>query len=281
MVAIGTGANVALTLFVSREGRWEAQNFENTMIPSSLMAWDFKDDSSNYGELREKALARNDGATWLTAFAFQKALLSPLPNAGGGFGRMYLTEDSFTFSNTIAAAYVRQGISNGDTEDDSCLDELDMVADSKSMVANPCAIDKSLDDPSCGGIAVGENEINARALVCGTLDDVAMAMIGLHPADVWITRLEANLPRSALNKDLLVQAASSQVVEDNLKQAGMGKHSEWVCEAGGAVGPLVLNGNGSRPKGNNEVMVLASFALLTLAALTRRRSAFTWKLKAG
>lgn len=269
MVAIGTGANVALTLFVISEGRWEAQNFGNTVVPSSLIAWDFNDSSSNYGELREKALAHNAGATWLTAFAFPGALLSPLPGIGFG-GRMYVSEIGFGFSNTIAEAYIRQGITNGDTMDESCLDELAMVAQSKAMVVKPCPMDVLLDDPACGA-NVGESEIHARALACGPLDDVALAMNGLHPADVWITRLEANLPRSALNTDLIVQPAASQSIEDNQKQAGMGLHVVEFCEGQTAMLPPGMMGNRSKPRGNDNLVVLVGFAALSLAAMMRRR----------
>jgi Uncharacterized protein conserved in bacteria (DUF2330) len=272
MVAIGTSANVALTLFVISEGRWEAQNFENTIVPSSLVAWDFNDSSSNYSELREKALVRNGGATWLTAFAFQGALLTSLPSSPGlGFGgRMYRISDGSSFANTIAEAYIRQGISNGDSTDDSCLDALDGVTKSKMVVARPCPLDTPLDDPACDG-SVGMDEINARTLACGLLDDVAVALNGLHPADVWMTRIEANLPHSALNKDLVLQAASLQSTEDNMKQAGMGKHVEEFCEAQSAIGPLGANGSRSKPRGNDNLVVLVGFAALLLAAMMRRR----------
>ena len=79
MVAVGTGANVAVTLFVITEGRWQAKNFDNAQVPLDLLSWDFKDGGSNYATLREKLLATNAGATWLTAFSQPKALLSPLP----------------------------------------------------------------------------------------------------------------------------------------------------------------------------------------------------------
>lgn len=282
MVAIGTSANVALTLFVISEGRWEAQNFENTIVPSSLVAWDFNDSSSNYGELREKALARNGGATWLTAFAFQGALLSSLPSSPGlGFGgRMYRISDGTSFANTIAEAYIRQGISNGDTENDSCLAALDTLANNKAMVARPCPLDIPLDDPTCGA-SVSIDEIHAGSLACGSLDDVAVALTGLHPADVWMTRIEANLPHSALNKDLVLQAASLQLSENNMKQAAMGKHIEEFCDAQSAIGPMGVNGNRSRPRGNDHFVVLVGFAALLLVARARRRAPFSWRHSAA
>lgn len=279
MVAIGTGANVALTLFVISEGRWEAQNFKNTIVPTNLLAWDFQDDSSNYGDLRENALAQNDGATWLTAFAFQGALLSRLPafNSMGFGGRTYSIQQGTVFANTIASAYVRQGISDGEMGDDGCLDELEMLEKSPQMVTNPCPFDKPFDDPSCGAVEIGE--IDSRVLRCGSLDDVAVAMNGLHPKDVWITRLEANLPRTALKDDLVVQPGSSQSTVDNFKQAPMAKHIEAFCGSDGSVIPPGMTMDRPGPKGPDNRFVLMGFALLSLMALVRRRSAVGGRIR--
>lgn len=54
-----------------------------------------------------------------------------------------------------------------------------------------------------------------RDFICGELNDLAVAFEGLHPKDVWLTRLEANLPHSALADDLVLEAASNQVEVDN------------------------------------------------------------------
>jgi hypothetical protein len=281
MVAIGTGANVALTLFLISEGRWEAKNFKNTIAPTNLIAWDFKDNSSNYGEIREKALAQNDGATWLTAYAFQGALLSQLPAFTGFMGsgvRVYNTPGSPIFTSTIASAYIRQGISTGETADETCLQTMENmnIGSSEQMVTNPCPLDKPFNDPSCG--FVGAGEIDSRTLICGSLeptetrlDDVAVALNGLHPKDVWITRIEANLPRTALNDDLVVQAAASQSTVDNIKQAASAKNVEVFCGSDGSVVPPGANIDSSGPKGRENLVVLVGLGLLSLAALARRR----------
>jgi hypothetical protein len=279
MVAIGTGANVALSLFVISEGRWEAKNFENVVAPTNLIAWDFKDNSSNYGELRQKALAQNSGATWLTSFAFQGALLSQLPSFSGFFGssvRTYSAPGAGVFSDTIGSAYIRQGINNGEITDESCLPTMLNIGPSGQMVTNPCPLGKPFDDPSCG--FVGSGEIDARTLICGSLepmaarlDDVAVAMNGLHPKDVWITRIEADLPRSALKDDLVVQAASDQAKVDNLKSAGIAKNIEAICGSDGFVVPPGTSIDRSGPKGRENLIVLVGLGLMSLAALARRR----------
>lgn len=57
---------------------------------------------------------------------------------------------------------------------------------------------------------IGPDEIDARSFHCGPLDDVGVALTGLHPEGVWITRLEANLPQAALAQDMGLQAEAAQ-----------------------------------------------------------------------
>jgi hypothetical protein len=276
MVAIGTGANVALTLFLISEGRWEADNFGNGVAPTNLIAWDFKDSSSNYTALRKKVLEENNGATWITSFAFQGGLLSQLEGLPGfmsGF-RTYGSPSASVPADTIASAYVHQGLDNGQLAGDECLAPLAQIAASSLMVTNPCPIDKPFNDPSCG--SVGSGEIDARALVCGLsnmepLDDIAVALNGLHPKDVWLTRIEADLPHAALGKDLSVRAATDQTTVDNLKVAAIAKNVEVICGSPGSVVPFGINADRSGPRGRENLVVLAGLGLLTLAAFARRR----------
>jgi hypothetical protein len=278
MVAIGTGPNVALTLFLISEGRWEAKNFSNAIVPSNLIAWDFKDSSSNYGVLRKTSLEQNDGATWLTTFAMQGGLLQQLQGLFSGFGggvRTYGSPGAPVLSDTIASAYVRQALDNGQQASDDCLERLAQISGSGQAVSNPCALDKSFDDPSCGSVPAGE--IDARTLVCGLgtlepLDDVAVALNGLHPKDVWLTRMEASLPRKTLANDLIVQGSENQAKVDNLKIASVAKNVQVVCGTEeGFVVPIGTTSDRSGPRGRENILVLVGLGLLSIAAFARRR----------
>jgi hypothetical protein len=263
MVAIGTGANVALTLFVISEGRWQAKNFSNAVLPADLLSWDFQTQSSNYGEMREKILTQNAGKTWLTSFAFQGALLGQLEASlfMGGI-RTY----GQNFADRIATAYVQQGLTNGEAEVGDCTAAFANAAPSTMMVANPCPMGAPLNDPSCGSVSAGQ--IDARTLACGALDDVAVSLVGLHPADVWLTRLEANLPRAALAEDLLVEPAGNQQSVDNMMQAVNGTHTELACP-GSAVVPA-FGGRKSGPFDRGPLVMALGMGLFALAALGRR-----------
>lgn len=278
MVAIGTGANVALTLFLISEGRWEAQNFGNVEVPTNLISWDFKDDSSNYTALREKVLADNNGATWATTFAFQGGLLGQLDGLPGFGIRTYGAAGAPVLADTIASAYVRQALNNGQKATEECISQFANISQSGAMVSNPCPLDVSFSDPSCG--TVGSGEIDARSLVCGLLDpepldDIAVALNGLHPRDVWLTRIEANLPRAALGQDLIVQPSATQKAVNNLKVAAVAKNAEVICGSEGVVVPPGTPKDQRRRGGGEQLLVLAALGLLSIASVARRRTMAT------
>ena len=118
MVGVGTGDNVAVTLYVVGEGRWEAENFPNALIDEAQISWDFAAIRSNYADLRTAALAAGDGRTWLTTYAKLGPMLSTVTNPlaspfGGTTNVSYALADGRSFG-TIAATYVWQGYLNGE-----------------------------------------------------------------------------------------------------------------------------------------------------------------------
>jgi hypothetical protein len=90
---------------------------------------------------------------------------------------------------------------------------------------------------------------------------------------VWLTHFEADLPRSALANDLIVQAAADQVKVDNLRVAVIAKNVDAVCGSEGSIVPFGTNPDRSGPRGRENLVVLVGLGLLSLAALARRRLA--------
>lgn len=267
MVAAGTGANVAITLFTISESRLAPDGFAAAAVPRDLLAWNFASQDSNYGELREKALAAADGGrAFLTPYAKRGSLFSPVSSSAAPFGVVaYTTSGSRTPVDTIAAAFAQQGLANGETQDTACGVRFAELAAEDRVVGNPCPAGAKLSDPSCDGVASGQ--IDARDLACGDLDDLAVAMIGLHPRDVWLTRLEANLPRAALDTDLVL-SPGPQVPVDNWLRARVSVHPQVVC---GAATPVLLDGDGaSRSRGQGTLVGMTLGALALAAAVARR-----------
>src|SRR5690606_35571017 len=183
-------------------------NFENATVPANLVTWDFKVDESDFAELRLAALAKNAGRTWLTAYSQPGALLSPLtdPLGFGGTLQYSLVADpdqpwNGPFATTLAGAYFYQGQINDELSEprtgalDSCIAMVESLANDGRVVVDPC-------DENGACVAPGADEIDAHTLTCGGLDDIAVALTGLHPRDVTLTRLEASLPVEALVADL-------------------------------------------------------------------------------
>jgi len=280
MVAIGTGAFVPVTLFVISEGRWEAKNFANALVPTDLLSWDYAAGQSNYGSLRDSLLAGNGGATWLTTYAKPRALLGPV-TSGRGFVNFSTGQDEFgfptKFMDTLGEFYVEQGIDNQESTDNSCVAAMKNAAESTKMVVNPCPPGALPDDPSCG--TVSADEIDARVFICGEndeiademLDDIATALNGLHPNDVWLTRLEANLPRAALANDLTLQASMSQTEVNHQIQATKGTNVEAICGSGTILLPGASSGGDDR--GTRIVVVVTLGAGLLAFARRRLRGA--------
>jgi hypothetical protein len=208
MVAAGMGAYVDLTLFVIGEGRWQIvddDRFVNVRIDEDIV-WDFADQRSSFSEARASALEAYGGRAWLTSYAQPRALLAPLVNPVTQTTISYDTELAST--PTIADAYVSQGLANGETDVD-CVGQFAALSALGDKVVAPCE-GEGCPEPGDG--------VDARLFECGALMDLRAAFTGMHPRDVWLTRLEAFLPKRALAFDLTLTAAAQEPVA-NWRQA--------------------------------------------------------------
>jgi hypothetical protein len=267
MVAAGTGANTAVTLYVIGEGRWEAQNFKNVVADAKDITWDFATTESDYAEKRLELLGGDSGRTWISAYSKKGALLSPTMNSFGNVSQ-YSVDGTGPAVSTIAELYVATGRSNLETIDGSCGPKLLEYAQSIALVVNPCA------SGTCGAIEPGQ--IDARDFACfgsmGKKDfaDLAVALTGLHPQSVWVTRLEGNLSRLALELDLQLEAHAEQTEVDNWLQAGLKKNPP--CEESATTAPFKDLGSSSREKHKRTEFAAAVAAFLLLGAAIARRA---------
>ncbi|MBL9022130.1 MAG: DUF2330 domain-containing protein [Myxococcales bacterium] len=220
MVAAGTGAQTPIVLYVVGEGRYEVDNFPEARIETALLSWDFETSQSNYAELRKQALAREGGRGFLTTFA-QSGLLTQT------------FQDQNFNPVSFLDLYAQQAFNNGETAE-LCSVDVGAAGSAMAVVKNPCPPGEPWDSPAC---APSADAIDARLFGCEDMDDVATALEGLHPADVWVTRLEADLPREALAIDLLLRAAPTQIGVSSTLQANVALHVEEVC--GGGVLPTI------------------------------------------
>jgi hypothetical protein len=304
MVAAGTGANVDITLFVIGEGRWDAENFPNAVVDKNELSWDFSASSSNYSVIREQLLAKDEGRTWLTTFARLGGLLSPINDPVTGQPTVYATNNGST--STLAELFVMAGFDNGEVDTFGCFHKLGEVADSGSVVVDPCAPSEGEGaggsgaggsgaggsgaggsgaggsggaggQGGAGGAAacgpVGNDQIDASELVCGTLDDMAVALTGMHPRDVWLTRLESKLPRAALKDDFAMKPTAQDTVEHwHIAPGIVNPPCELASAAAGRPQKGDRDGGGDDWRARKGALFFGlSFAALAAAVLRRAR----------
>ena len=71
MVAAGTGAKTAMTLWVIANGKYETANFPSFTLPVDAHIWDYSTQSSNRSELMDLAYKATNNFGWLTESSFQ------------------------------------------------------------------------------------------------------------------------------------------------------------------------------------------------------------------
>jgi hypothetical protein len=251
MVGIGTGATVPIVLYVIGEGRWTVQNFPEANVQTQLLAWDFKTQQSNYAELRKSALAANDGRSWLTAYAQQGALFADLGYAPDGYSQV-----------DFPATYFQQAQKDGDL---NAFCGLGLTAHAPGVVVNPCPDGEPWDSPNCG--TVPDGDVDVRDLGCPGADDLATALVGMHTGDVWVTRLEADLPHAALADDLVLAASAAQEPVQKDLVANIAENVDGVC--GG--GPVVnLDLDRKPPQNLVPAFMSAVLGAMALALVARR-----------
>jgi hypothetical protein len=304
MVAAGTGANVDVTLFVLGEGRWNTKNFPGATVDATKLSWDFNTNASSYSTLRADVLATGSGRTWLSAYAKRGSLLSSISNPVTG-GPVQYTTAADSAGNTFAAAtiaelYVRQGLSEGVTASGDCLGAFPQYEQSHDLVVDVCPdTGNGTGGAGAGGSGTGgtggmgtggagaggngaggaaacgttkQGEIDSRTFACGSLDDLAVALTGTHPNDVWITRLESNLPHAALVDDLQIEASAGQTEVENWLTAVTPLNPPCTLAAAPLLAPKTGGGSPPRRRGGFGDLAALATGLAALGAMMGRRT---------
>jgi hypothetical protein len=259
MVAIGTGAQTPIVLYVIGEGRYSTQNFPEVAFDEAKLGWNFAKEESNYAALRIDTLAQNEGRSWLATFALNGLLTGP---AG----------DEATGPMLFPERYATQAFKNKDSAE-LCAVSMELGQFSATgVVKNPCPPGEAWDSEAC--VALGPDEIDARMFGCEGVDDVAVALEGLHPYDTWVTRLEANLPREALGEDLVLKGTTAEPVYTT-RQAQFPFDPQNACASAneGELGVRALQLGRGNPKGGLPFggLVGVSLAALAVAYAARRK----------
>ncbi len=251
MVAAGTGAHTAVTLFVIGEGRYQAKNFANATLRDSDLTWDWSARSSNLEAVRASDLDHN---TFLATFAEPRAFFEPVATP---FGTAVYPPFG---ADTLADLYLDQAAAD-DGKAQPCAQPATLLSQSDRVVA---------DNPMGTAGLVTPSQIG-----CDGADDLGAALLGMRPSDVWVARLEANLDRTAFTKNLELQPASQDAV-GNWLIAGHDANAP-TCPAPVSSSPPPPKGDAgcacsAEPSDVNAVGA-TSAGVLALLVLRRRRRA--------
>ena len=288
MVAAGVGAQVGLTLYVISEGSYVPSSFPSGSIDPSAIRWDRVNDRSNYEELTTALMGQASGRTWAVQYVDTPQLFTLTdPRYGGSTAPSYVTTGSAgTQTPGLADAYFSQcsapgartpsvstsasssssSSSSGNVDPTPCPDTTD--AGQEEDAADASEADTGGDDGGEDATAPTPPEPTPplTKAVCAYLDDLDVAMRGLHPKDVRVTRLRANLPVAALADDLRLAPAAQQRDVQNVYYATM--YTDEDTSTGGPQACL------SAPKRRTAFgsWVLAIGSALALVSILRRRS---------
>ncbi|MCW5836469.1 MAG: DUF2330 domain-containing protein [Labilithrix sp.] len=231
MVAAGVGANVGLTLFVISEGRYRPQNFPEVAIDASKLVWKSVEDRSNYQELSLEAMAAAPGGRgWLAEWANRPTLFGDTIGGGGrgastpGTGALYdayYSQCSGGVPSTYPPVPEPGPIDPSDGEPlDAGTDAADADDDEADGGPADASTDASGEGETYGDAGGGSGETYGDAgggsgeqcaeSACCAFDDLELAVRGMSRGDVWVTRLRANLPVTALDEDLRLEAHPTQ-----------------------------------------------------------------------
>jgi hypothetical protein len=206
MVAAGTGSSVSIVLYVVGEGRYDTLSHPRAEVDLTELRWDWEAEESNWAELREEALAEGG---FLTTFAQSDALRAQdvLPT---GEVVSYRDSNGVPRADLANLYFAQAGVNAGGTA--SVCSTAIYNLGTTLEVAEGC----EQGDEEC---VQEPGTTDAAVFTCDGHDDLSAALIGMRPPQVWVTRLEANLPRAALAEDLALRATNDGVVSNRLAAA--------------------------------------------------------------
>ena len=178
MVAAGTGPVVGISLWVVAEGRYESQNFPSFAIPTEDIAWDWRQQKSNYTELRAAKTTANNGRAW-----------------------------EIESSTIIAPSQVTQAVTNGYYNNGRG----GPGGGAPSQDPETQAQDAYLPVLDAQGNVL-KSAVEVRN------EDLTTLFFGVPSVTTRITRMRADLAHAALNADLVITAAADQSVLSNVRQ---------------------------------------------------------------
>jgi hypothetical protein len=258
MVAAGAGTKVDLVLWILGEGRWETQNFPSVTMDDTQLSWDDSQELSNYAAVSQSVMAQNGGRTWLTEYA--QAIEPYAYAAPSGAANPTLYQAYYAFCGgtgpSNGSSVVRPPPCAHTTPLDASFEASSNEGSEAGAEGNAGEAGDAAEASDAGdadgeggageagddaGAEAGGGDAGASAPPtdpCQAFDDLDVAMLGIDPTNVWLTRIRASLPANALATDLVLMAGPQTQVS-NLHQvttpaggSAPGQASDASCDTG-------------------------------------------------
>ena len=204
LMQIGAGAKVGITLYVIGEGRYRTASFPDVALDFGKLFWDPIANRSNYQELSIATMATENGRAFITEYADHPSFD---PNGVGGIGMTANTgllagyKAACKPSSTVPAPPAPPGTTGPSDEPDAAAEDAGDGGDGGSGTDAGATADEP-----------------PKRTVQTKCDDLEVAILGMNPSDVWLTRLRANLPNAALDDTLRLEPTPKQEKVDNIHQ---------------------------------------------------------------
>lgn len=258
MVAAGVGSFVGITLYVIGSQRYAMPDIAEVSVNDADLSFDFAANTSNYLSLRAKALGQNGGRSFLTSYAepqaFSRIAQSPGTYGPTSYSVAGASGQSFT---TFSDLYFAQADVNDHRPVADCTSVLGSLGASNYVFEDTCT------DPGCQ--TVDGNRISSHAFECNGYDDIAAAMIGMVPNSTWVSRLELNLPSTALDHDCVIAPAVSRKEVSNFRQAVNARNAPCGAPSQSLTARLL------GPRHTRDVPGVLMFSTALGMLITRRR----------
>ncbi len=197
MVAAGIGSFVDIKLFVIAEQRYGLPDLAEVSVVPKDVSYDFATRTSNYLDVRNEALAQNRGKSYLVPFAREQAFRLPNQHPTQGQAQ-YTTSNGLDIATTLAELYFAQAAVDDGLSPGATCPALNRLESTATVVE------------SCPAGGCSATEVASADFVCQEHSDLATALTGMVPGNVWVTRIEMNPPSTALDADCIAEPAVAQ-----------------------------------------------------------------------
>lgn len=211
LAGTGAGERVPMTLYVIGTARYAIPSLQELVVPTEQLVWDYAAGSSNYAALRGATLAKAEGASYITPFAARDAFRITLQTPSSGTASFNAGDQPSYWGGGVqrlGELYFAQARANEDSPT-SCVAAL-AALDYGLEVINDCdPVDPTKCDP------LNAAQVSKQELECEKWTDLAAALVGMAPGDVWLTRLELELSQNALKVDRKLAPHATQTTVVN------------------------------------------------------------------